>query len=341
MPSSPAAEALGQRALTAVGHWGNISRVNVDSSHAFAAARRIFRRSVDPGLYLTTFCLPAMRRDALHALGACIALVQETISPSAGLHRDGGSCSSSSACEIVERVKQRIDAIWHDHGDIAAGHHGDETQWMLLAAAESVREFEIPQAPMLDLVDALAGAAMVTRYATWRSLSEHGLRTGGNVAILMTAILGATSSDAPRFAVQIGQAARLTCILRNLAADVSRGRMLIPLEDLARVRCSEKDILARRPTRAFCELIHLEIERARELLHGGSAGLCWLAGDGSRLAGAGYVTAQFALLDAMDRAPAEVLSRRVRVAPARQFRRFADAWRLAQRDAAQPLPRLA
>ena len=90
----------------------------------------------------------------------------------------------------------------------------------------------------------------------------------------------------------------------------------------------------------FRDLMQFEVARARELFRDGSAGLCWLAGDGSRLAAAAFVAMQSAVLDAIERADHDIFHADLRLSAARQVRQLAAAWRLARRRAGEPMPLL-
>ena len=310
-----------------------------EPAHAFSAARRIFRLGVDPATFVATFFLPRAKRDALHAVGAFVHLTIDALTQATVQQPCDAGCGPTHADEILTLARQRIEAVFADKLELPRPEFRDEGQWALHAAARSVQRYEIPIQPMLGLLEGLVAEPSMMRYATWRSLGEHCRRTGGNIAELVSAILGATHSDMAHYASQIGQAAWLARILRGLRKDLVIGRVSLPLEDLVSVRCGEKDLLALRATDESRELIRLEVARARELFHAGAEGLCWLAGDGSRLAAATFVSGELALLDAIERDPSSVLRDDVRVSPARRLRRLPHAWRLAKRQAAEPLPR--
>src|SRR5947199_203445 len=78
--------------------------------------------------------------------------------------------------------------------------------------------------------------AWTTRYATWTGLRRQCDRVGGSVASMIAAVLGATHSDVGRFADDLAAAVRLVSIVANVSRDAERGRVYLPLEDLARCR---------------------------------------------------------------------------------------------------------
>jgi 15-cis-phytoene synthase len=303
---------------------------------AFAAARELCRREGGGGGggALPSFFLPRHKRDGVHAVWALARLIgQATAAENAG----GECCSGAGG--VAPLLKSRVDAMYDlDRIEMPLPQFRDASQWTMLAAGETVRAFEVPRGLWHGLIDGLVAMNGVPRVATWRSLDSHLAATGGNVARIVSAVLGATHSDAGGFAASVGRAAGLTAILRRLKHDVARGRLLLPLEDLARFRYSEREMLAAAANDGFRALVRHEVERARQLLRDGAAGTCWLAGDGSRMAAAAFVSLQWSELDRIERDP-DALWREEpagRVAPslAAQLRSLPRAWRIATRRAA-------
>jgi phytoene synthase len=158
------------------------------------------------------------------------------------------------------------------------------------------------------------------------------------MGLIMSCILGLTHSDAGRYAVQMGNAMQLTRILRDLKKDAARGRLYLPLEDLARFKVSQQDVSVGRVDDNFRELMKFEIARARGLYRQGAEGLCWLTGDGSRLTVSAIVVIYSGILGAIERQGYDVFSHCPRQSAAQKFRRLAPAWRLARRKADDPTP---
>jgi len=149
-----------------------------------------------------------------------------------------------------------------------------------------------------------------------------------------------THSDAHKKATQLGDAIRLTTILRDIKSDRDRGRIYLPLEDLARFRYSQQDLAAGVVNDPFRELMKFEIARARKLFEDSADGISWLADEGSKLAVAAIVTSHTGLLRAIERQNYDVFAGRAALQPSEQFRRLPAAWQLARRQAGDPLPRI-
>ena len=291
-------------------------------------------RAGPPRELFPAYFLPREKRQGVRAVRAFALLIREAI---AGSKRTGGDCEGGCS-DVAPLVRARIDDLYAGRIDPPLPQFRDPTQQTLAAMGEVVKRFQIPRRHWDELVDGLIAGAGVRRYATWSSLRSHAERTAGSVASALACVLGLTSSDAS-FAIELGVASYLTSALGELGDDLSHERIYLPLEDLARVRYSERELLARERNERFRELIRFEVARARDLFRDGTAGVCWLAGDGSRMAAATFVAMQTATLDAIERAGFDVFAADVRVSTARQLRQLPAAWRLARRRADEPVPR--
>jgi 15-cis-phytoene synthase len=303
------------------------------TSGASAAARDACWRE-GGGAYLASFFLPRAKRDGVYAVGAFSRLIEQAVAA----EQPAGDCATGmcgSGSVVAPLLKSRVDAMYDvPRLEMPLPQFRDASQWIMLAAIETNRRFDVPRQLWHDFIDGLGAFRGVQRVATWRSLDAHLAATAGNAARLISAVLGATHSDAGTFAGAIGRAARLTTILRDLKTDAAAGRVLLPLEDLARFRYGERELLAGTINEHFHALVGHEVARAREMFREGAAGTCWLDGDGSRMAAAAFVALQLAQLDAIERDPALILRGEAARKPpslAAQLRQLPRAWRIASR----------
>jgi len=77
-------------------------------------------------------------------------------------------------------------------------------------------------------------------------------------------IFGYTNPRVREYAVHLGKALQLTNILRDVKTDAERGRIYIPLEELARFRVTESEILNGEYSPRFRELATSVAARARQ-----------------------------------------------------------------------------
>jgi len=312
-----------------------VNRVVVNRAVANrAAVRDTCRRASEPA-YRAAFFLPRDKRDGVYAVCAFAQLICEAIAPSAP-----GCCAGDNAAGgVADLVRERVQDLYNDRIELPRDEFQDSTQRVLAAMVDTLATFEIPRWHWDELIDGLVADAGVRRYATWRSLQRHAARTAGSVAAIVSCVLRVTSSDIG-FIIQLGVATRLTNILASMNADRSHDHVYLPLEDLSRFRYSERELMGGVVNDNLRELVRFEVSRARELFRDGSAGLCWLAGDGSRMAAAAFVSLQTALLDAIERARFDIFHANLQLPLARQLRQLPLAWRLAQRHSDEAMPRL-
>ena len=127
-----------------------------------------------------------------------------------------------------------------------------------------VRRFSLPREPFEDLVDGVEMDLTHTRYQTFGELSEYARRVASTVGLICLEIFGYERPQSRDYAVNLGIALQLTNIIRDVAADLERGRVYLPQEDLAAFGCTEDDLRAGVVTPRVRSLLAFECGRARE-----------------------------------------------------------------------------
>jgi phytoene synthase len=328
----------------------------------FAAARGICRRRARDFCFACSF-LPARKRNAAYAVCAFCRMTDDAIDVPAGQFVGAAvarhhpvmslrvvepppvlsddSCAGGDSLQMrLALLRRRLDEIYDDRLELPAVEARSEQQHALHAFARTVREYEIPKQHFLDLAEGFRMDRTIGRYQTWRDLERCCDHVAGTVGRMMSCVLGLTHSDAHRQAAMVGIAMRLTRILRDVKQDYARGRIYLPLEDLARFGYRESDLATGTVNDSFRRLMRFEVSRARRLYRQGADGLCWLAGDGSRLTASVMTVVSSGVLDAIERARYDVFSRRIGLTTGQKLRRLPGAWRLARRRADRPLPRV-
>jgi phytoene synthase len=102
----------------------------------------------------------------------------------------------------------------------------------------------LPRAEFDALVDGVEMDAAPRRYATFDELEPYCHRVASAVGLICAEIFEYREAGVRSYARDLGVALQLTNILRDVAVDYRRGRMYLPLEDLARFGCSEADVRA-------------------------------------------------------------------------------------------------
>lgn len=313
------------------------------TSQAFAAARLICRRHARSFYFASAF-LPRAKRDAAYAVYGFCRMVDDAIDQPGGEEDAppapaGSSCCSSDPLQArINAFRNLLDEIYQNRLLLPLPQYRREHHHAMHAFALTVRRYDIPQQYFIDLAEGCRMDLSVSRYATWSALENYCYHVAGVVGLIMSCVFGLTHSDAKRYAVMMGNAMQLTNILRDVKEDWNRGRIYLPLEDMARFRYSERDLARGVVNDCFRELMRFEIARARQMYTDASQGLCWLAGDGSRLTASAMSVLYAGILNAIERRKYDVFSRRAHLSFAEKLARLPRAWRLARREIDEPLP---
>ena len=111
-------------------------------------------------------------------------------------------------------------------------------------------------------------------------------------------------------ASDLGIALQLTNILRDIREDGERGRIYLPLDEMARFGYSEEELLAPKVTPAFRRLMAFQCERAQQFYESGRKLLPYLPRRPRACVGA-MAGIYRSILEEIQRDPAIVFSRRV------------------------------
>jgi 15-cis-phytoene synthase len=114
-----------------------------------------------------------------------------------------------------------------------------------------------------DLIRGVEMDLDINRYQNYADLEQYCYRVASVVGLLSIEIFGYTNLRTRDYAVHLGKALQLTNIVRDVRADAERGRIYLPLEELARFRVSESEILQGEYSPRFRELAASVTARAK------------------------------------------------------------------------------
>ena len=180
-----------------------------------------------------------------------------------------------------------------------------------------IGRFGLPRQAFEDVVDGVAMDLDTTRYQTFDELFEYCRRVASAVGLICIRIFGCTSARACEYALNLGVALQLTNILRDVKDDLLRGRVYLPLDDLAACGCSVEALAAGEFSEPVRRLIQFECRRARDFYDRAKDALP--PGDRKRLVAAEIMRAvYFETLTRIERSGHDVFSARARVPKPRQ-----------------------
>jgi squalene synthase HpnC len=148
--------------------------------------------------------------------------------------------------------------------ELNACYCGNPKHPVFVALAETVRTFDIPKQPFADLLTAFRRDQTFTRYQTFEDLLGYCHYSANPVGHLVLYLCGYRDEERQALSDFTCTALQLANFWQDVSADYAKGRIYLPLEDLQHYGVTEQDIAAERNTAAFCEMMHFEVERARE-----------------------------------------------------------------------------
>jgi len=135
---------------------------------------------------------------------------------------------------------------------------------VFVALQQTVREHDIPQHEFADLLLAFRQDQKVTRYATFDDVRGYCRYSANPVGHLVLYVCGYRDAERQKLSDFTCTALQLANFWQDVAVDYTKGRIYLPLEDLAKYGVSESDIAERQATPAFLQMIKFEVTRARE-----------------------------------------------------------------------------
>ena len=275
--------------------------------------------SRDTSFYYSFLVLPPRKRAAIIAVwDFCRAVddaVDEVMPDNApGTPRASGmpaveAWKGGLTHETRARAARQLDG-WR--AELDAVYSGSPLTHQGIALQPHVREFHLPRLPFEELIAGVQMDLDYDRYPTFEALAEYCRRVASMVGLICVEIFGYRDPQTREYAVDLGMALQLTNIVRDIAADLQRGRVYLPSEDLQRFDVSEADLQRGIVTPAVRDLLRFECERARGFYARAAAELP--AADRRSLLAAEIMGAiYFEILQRIERSGYDVFSRRIRV----------------------------
>lgn len=211
---------------------------------------------------------------------------------------------------------------WREH---TLYWHAGENDLTVLAWRDMCRQTALPLGYASQLIDGVARDLEQTRYATFEDLAVYCYGVASTVGLMSMHILGYESDEAIFYAIKLGVALQLTNILRDVAEDWRRGRLYLPLAELAEFGLGEDDIAQGHVDERWRAFMRFQIERTRCLYAEAEPGIALLHRDGrfSTAAAAGLYAA---ILDQIERQDYDVFSQRAVVSDWGKLSRLPGLW---------------
>jgi phytoene synthase len=243
-----------------------------------------------------------------------------------------GPQSRLTTPETLDRWEQQLESVF-------GGKPVDDLD---VALVDTLERFPIDIQPFRDMIAGQRMDLYRSRYETFEELKLYCYRVAGTVGLMTSPVLGFDDSrskapwdlqrgvnDPVEEAIALGIANQLANILRDVGEDARRGRIYLPLEELALFDYTEQDLFNGVVDERWRELMRFQIQRARKFFTQAESGIRGLSPDSRWPVWAALMLYQ-GILDVIERNQYDVFSRRAYVPKPQKLLSLPVAWLRAQ-----------
>ena len=200
--------------------------------------------------YLATLLLPHAKRPFVHALYGFARYADEIV--------------DDLASTLSPQEKAEVLRTWSS-GVLADLETGKSNDAVGAALVDTVSRFHIPHQHFVDFLHSMEMDLTVSTYATFDDLYEYVYGSAAVIGLQMLPILGTISEGAYESAKNLGVAFQLANFIRDVGEDLDRGRIYLPLDELAVHGVTEEMLYARVLTPEITAALKFQIARVRQL----------------------------------------------------------------------------
>ena len=266
------------------------SRPGLDTREAFRYCLGIARRHYE-NFPVASIFIPRDLRPHVAAVYAFARAADDMA--------DEGDDLPATRLEHLDRWEARLDACYG----------GQPDHPVFVALADTVRRYGIPRKPLADLLRAFRMDVTRRRYNRFEDLLEYCRYSANPIGHLVLYIFREARGRNAELSDQICTALQLTNFWQDLSLDWKKGRVYLPLEDLALFGYTEEDFRHGVVDDRFRRLMEFEVSRTREMFAQGRE-LLYAVGGPLRFELLLTYRGGMAVLDAIENQGYAVLSQR-------------------------------
>ncbi|HZQ46565.1 MAG TPA: squalene/phytoene synthase family protein, partial [Verrucomicrobiae bacterium] len=208
-------------------------------------SRTITRKSAS-NLALAFVLLPREKRDGMSALYAFCREVDDV---------------ADDESLPMELRRERL-AAWR--ADIGRACGGESPEFPVnRELLPFIHRHHLPFELFDELLKGVEMDLDINRYADYPALEQYCYRVASVVGLLSIEIFGYHDPACREYAIFLGKALQLTNILRDVRSDAERGRIYLPMSELAHFHVTPEEILRLEYSARFRDLASSVGERAR------------------------------------------------------------------------------
>ena len=211
--------------------------------------------------YLATLLLPKAKRPFVHALYGFARYADEIV--------------DDLASELSVEEKAEALSTW-GNGVLADLKKGTSEDHVGRALIDTVNRFDIPHEHFEAFLHSMTMDLTVQEYETYEDLLEYVYGSAAVIGLEMVPILGPLHNDAYEAAKKLGIAFQLANFIRDVDEDLDRGRVYLPIKELAQFGVTREMLEERVLTPEIIEALKFQIARVRQLQAESAAGIAML-----------------------------------------------------------------
>jgi phytoene synthase len=211
--------------------------------------------------YLATLLLPASKRPFVHALYGFARYADEIV--------------DDLASTLTAQEKAEVLRTWSS--EVLRGlETGNSSDLVGRALIDTVQRFDIPHQHFVDFLHSMEMDLTVTEYQTFDDLYEYVYGSAAVIGLQMVPILGGDTVNSLEAAKNLGVAFQLANFIRDVGEDLDRGRIYLPLQELAEHGVTRQMLEARKLTPEIVSALKFQIARVRQLQKAAEPGIALL-----------------------------------------------------------------
>jgi len=254
--------------------------------------------------FLATLLLPKAKRPFVHALYGFARYADEIV--------------DDLASQLSVAEKTEVLGTWGNKvlGDLKRGVSEDAVGQALI---DTVSRFAIPHQHFEAFLHSMAMDLTIQEYEKYEDLLEYVYGSAAVIGLEMVPILGPLHNDAFAAAEKLGIAFQLANFIRDVSEDLDRGRIYLPIQELAQFGVTREMLKARVRTPEIVEALKFQITRVRSLQAEAAPGINMLEPT-SRPCIQAASTLYCGIVDEIEKIDYDIFNRRAKTSTARRIR---------------------
>ena len=254
--------------------------------------------------FLATLLLPKAKRPFVHALYGFARYADEIV--------------DDLASELSIEEKAEALSNW-GNGVLADLKKGTSEDHVGRALIDTVKRFDIPHEHFEAFLHSMTMDLTVQEYETYEDLLEYVYGSAAVIGLEMVPILGPLHNDAFEAAKKLGIAFQLANFIRDVDEDLDRGRVYLPIKELAQFGVTREMLEERVLTPEIVEALKFQIARVRQLQAEAAPGIAMLEAT-SRPCIEAASTLYCGIVDEVEKIGYDIFNQRAKTSTGRRIR---------------------